>query len=157
MDVFHAWVDQGKSPSNESYEYIVVPATTVETLEQNTSKNNIEIMANTPELQAVKHAGLHMIQAVFYKAGKIQLSEKLTLRCHSPGIILIALENDSIKQMTVADPNRELSRMHLSLSANIEKQAPNFLSVWNERKGWSECCIELPQGVYAGSSITINL
>jgi chondroitin AC lyase len=69
LDVFKLWLDHGKRPSEESYEYIVVPATSIDKLEKNTSKNNIKVLVNTPEIQAVRHNPLRMCQAVFYKAG----------------------------------------------------------------------------------------
>src|SRR5690606_16844154 len=40
MDVFKLWIDHGKRPSDATYEYMVVPATTVDKLKQNTSRNN---------------------------------------------------------------------------------------------------------------------
>ncbi|MEZ4850645.1 MAG: polysaccharide lyase family 8 super-sandwich domain-containing protein [Bacteroidia bacterium] len=47
LDVFSLWIDHGKRPSDEAYAYIVVPATSVKKLEQEESKNNISILANT--------------------------------------------------------------------------------------------------------------
>jgi len=157
LDVFKFWIDHGKHPSEATYEYIVVPATTVEKMGQNISKENIVIISNTSEIQAVKHTGLKMYQAVFYKAGKIQFTENLKLISDTPVIVLIKTNGEKITEISVADPNRELNKMHLSVSAKIETNGENFNAIWNKVTKMSEISIDLPKGNYTGSSITITL
>lgn len=157
LDVFALWVDHGERPSDASYEYIVVPATSVAKLDQNTSKNQIVILSNTPELQVVKHNSLELCQAVFYKAGEIQISDNLRLRSESPGLVLLEMKGERVREISVADPNRELGEMHIAVSSKIEKEGENFSAVWNDRKKVSKISIDLPQGVYAGKSVTIQL
>jgi len=156
-DVFKLWLDHGKRPSEGMYEYIVAPATTLEKMKQNVSKKNITILSNTPEIQAVKHSGLHMWQAVFYKAGKLELSNGLTLQSDAPGIFIIKNKSEKLSEISVADPNRELGKIHFSVSIRLEKEGENFRSVWNEKEGVSEITVDLPQGDYAGKSVTIKL
>ena len=110
LDVFKLWINHGERPSDQSYQYIVVPATTVEKLELNTSRNNVSILSNTPEIQAVKHSGLKMCQAVFYKAGEIQVTDRIKLKCDCPGIVMLKAEGGNITQISVSDPNRELGQ-----------------------------------------------
>ncbi len=157
LDVFKLWIDHGKRPSDETYQYIVVPATSIEKLERNSSKNNVTVLSNTPELQAVKHAGLEMCQAIFYKAGEIQVTENLKLTSDNPCIVMLKMQDHKPLQISVADPNRELGKIHLSLSSKIENEGKNFKAVWNEQEKVSEISINLPQGVYAGKSVTIVL
>ncbi len=157
LDVFKVWIDHGQRPSNESYEYIVVPATTIEKVEQSISKNNVEVIVNSPEVQAVKHLGLKMFQAVFYKAGQVQIMENLNLYCETPGIILIQALQENGAKITVADPNRELGKMVFSVSTKVDKEGDNFKAVWNENKQVTEITIDLPQGNYAGSSVSVIL
>jgi len=155
LDVFKLWISHGIRPSDRSYRYIVVPATTVDELEQNTSRNNINILSNTTEIQAVKHTGLQMCQAIFYKGGDIQVTDQLNLKCYCPGIVLLRAEGNRITQISVSDPNRELSKIHLSVTAKIEKSGDKFQAVWNEEDGVTEFAIELPRDNYAGQSVTI--
>lgn len=157
MDVFKIWLNHGESPSDASYEYIVVPATTVEKLEQNESKDQILVLSNTPELQAVKHTGLEMYQVVFYKVGEIQISDEVKLVCENQGILLVKMDGEEVIEISASDPNRELGKMHISVSFRIEKEGKNFKSIWNEKEGVSEIAIDLPQGNYAGQSVTIQL
>jgi chondroitin AC lyase len=135
-----------------SYEYIVVPATSVDRL----VRRNITIVSNTPEIQAVGHAGLGIYQAVFYSAGAVRLTESIRLACDSPGIVMLKTKGSVITEISVSDPNRELGRMHLAVSVKIEQKGEHFEAVWKEDHRMSEVVIDLPQGVYAGSSITVK-
>lgn len=154
LDVFKLWLDHGARPSEETYAYIVVPVTTVAGLEQNTAKENISILANTPEVQAVRHAGLGMCQAVFYEAGEVQVTENLKLASATPGIVLFQ-QSDNGLRLTVSDPNRQLGKMLLTVSTRIEGKGSRFRAVWNEEEKVSEIVIDLPAGQYAGSSVTV--
>ncbi len=157
LDVFKLWLNHGEKPSEESYEYIVVPATSLEKLEQNKSKNSVEIISNTAELQAVKHKGLQIFQAVFYRAGEIQITEKLKLVCDNPGIVMIKMNGERISEISVADPNRELLKYHLSVSEKMDKKGDVYNAVWNEKERMTNISVDLPKTVYAGSSATIKL
>lgn len=155
MDVFKLWLNHGERPSDASYAYIVAPATSLPQLELGTSKENITILTNTPEIQAVQHNALNIIQLVFYKAGEVEVAGGLLLRSHVPGIIMLKTDNGLVKEISVADPNRELERIHFSLSQKIEGKGEDFTSHWNEKNKMSEISINLPQNNYAGQSVTI--
>lgn len=155
LDMFKLWIDHGKNSVGSDYEYIVVPATTVEKLAD--SKQQIKILANTSEMQVVKHNELQICEAVFYKAGEIQVSEKLKLVCDNPGIVMLKMAGDKVTEISVADPNRELGKFHLSISERVDKSGDNFTSSWNEKTGLSDFSVDLPNDVYAGSSETIKL
>lgn len=156
MDVFKLWVDHGTRLSNGSYEYIVVPAVTEQEMSSVVSRD-VEILANSSEIQAVKHTGLQICQAVFYKAGELQLSNNLKIICDNPGIVMVKMDGEKITEVSVADPNRELGRFHLSVSAKTDKRGDDFNTFWNEKEGLTHISVELPQDVYAGKSVTIKL
>jgi chondroitin AC lyase len=96
-----------------------------------------------------------MVQAVFYKAGEIALSDNVSLRADNPGIILIKMNEGKVHQISVADPNRELGKMSLSLSGKISSPDDNFSSYWDDQQKTSQVFIDLPKGQYAGKSITV--
>jgi chondroitin AC lyase len=143
-------------PSDETYAYIIAPATTIEKLEQKHSKKNIHIFSNTPEIQAVKNSDLHICQAVFYKSGQIEISDGLILASESPGIFMLQMEDGTLSEISVSDPNRELRKMHFSLKIRTEGIGDNYNAKWNEKKGISEISIDLLLNVYAGKSVTIK-
>ena len=115
------------------------------------------MLRNTPEVQAVYHHQLQLAQAVFYQAGTLQLTDKLQLTCATPGIVLLQQRPDGTLRLTVADPNRELSAMQLSLSTKIERTEKGVQVFWNAAEKTSTILIELPGGQYAGSSVSIDL
>ena len=155
LDMFKLWIDHGKQPSDASYQYIVVPATTEQEMDK--AGQQIAILSNTPGIQAVKHSGLNICQMVFYTSGEIKVSENLTVGMDSPGTMMLKTDGASVKQISVADPSRKLGKIHVTVSQKMEKSGENFRSFWNEKKGRSEIAIELPQTVYAGQSVTIEL
>jgi len=157
LDVFQLWLDHGRRPSDASYEYIVVPATSLEALQRDTSAGNISILANEPDVQAVYHAGLKQCQAVFYQAGAVRITNELTLTCETPGIVLLQSLPSGAMKLTVSDPKRELGVMYLSVSKKLEKEGEHFRAVWKEAEKESTIIIELPEGPYAGNSVSITL
>lgn len=155
-EVFKAWLSHGKQPSEASYEYIVVPSTTTEELAINSSKNDISVLANTPELQAVWNKSLRIYQLVFYKSSEIELSNNLRLFMDSPGIIMLQESNEGIVNITVSDPSRKLSKIHFSVSEKIEESGENYTANWNVEKGLTDIAVDLPTESYAGKSVTIK-
>lgn len=157
LDIFKLWVNHGSRPSDESYQYIVVPATTAEKVEQYSSGNYISIIVNTPDVQAVMNNDLDICQAVFYKGEEVDITDEITLASDNPGIVMLKLRNGQVSEVSVSDPNRELSRFNLSISAKINATGNNFNAVWNESEGVTHLSIELPEDNYAGDSVTIEL
>ncbi len=156
-EVFSIWINHGKRPSDASYAYIVVPATSIEQLTSKKSANDISILSNTPQIQAVANKTLQIYQLVFYKAGEIQINPKTKIISHNPGIVMVKIKQDQISEISVADPNRELSRFYLSVSKKIENSGQEYTSCWNAKNGMTEIAIDLPQAGYAGKSVTITL
>lgn len=157
LDVFKLWIDHGQQPSNETFEYIVVPATTVEDMEGNISKKNIKVLSNTPNVQAVKNSALNITEIVFYKAGEIQITEKLKLVSDNPGIFMVKTDAEEVVEISVADPNRELRKMHFSLSTKIKDYNDSAGIIWNEKTNMTDFIIDLPGDDYAGKSVTVKL
>ncbi|MCK3685346.1 polysaccharide lyase family 8 super-sandwich domain-containing protein [Maribellus sp. YY47] len=156
LDVFNLWLDHGSRPANESYEYIVVPAVTEQELVGSDGRE-IEILSNSDEIQAMKHSGLQVCQAVFYKAGELQISDKVKIISDHPGIVMIKLDGDKVISVSVADPARNLGRYHLAISGKTAEQGDNFIASWNEKSGLTRIAVDLPQGVYCGKSVSIKL
>ncbi|MBP1665536.1 MAG: hypothetical protein H6Q23_396 [Bacteroidetes bacterium] len=145
------------APSNAGYSYIVVPSVTEQELSRIISGKNIEILANDTDMQAVKHIGLNVCQMVFYKAGEISVTPDITISVDSPGLIMIRTEGKIIKEISVSDPSRRLGKIHFSVSVRIDKKGSDFKAIWDEVEGFTEISVDLPQGVYAGRSVTVIL
>lgn len=156
LNVFKLWIDHGKRPSDAAYEYIVVPATSVDEMEQNTSKESIQILSNTPEIQGVKHLKLEICQIVFYTSGEVEVAPGITVKSESPAIVMVKIHDNKITDISATDPTRQLSKINLSVSTKIEKVGDGFAVSWDASKKKSDISIALPQGDYAGQSVTIG-
>ncbi|MFV0393958.1 MAG: discoidin domain-containing protein [Coprobacillaceae bacterium] len=86
---FTTWLDHGTKPSDGSYEYIVLPNASSD--EVNTYANDIPItiVANTKDVQAVRHDGLKITQINFYKAGTLEYAEGKTITVDQPCSVII--------------------------------------------------------------------
>jgi len=154
-EVFKLWIDHGTQPSNAAYQYIVVPTTNEQ--EMDNAGKQVKILSNTEQIQAVCHSGLNICQIIFYTSGEIKVTENLTIGMDSPGTVMVKTEGSSVKQISAADPSRKLGKLHVSITEKLVKNGPNFRTFWNQDKGITEIAIELPQTVYAGKSVTIEL
>ncbi|MDN5215891.1 polysaccharide lyase family 8 super-sandwich domain-containing protein [Fulvivirgaceae bacterium BMA12] len=167
-EVFKLWIDHGIRPQgrmgglrNESmiakdvkYQYIVIPSADLKSMD---SKRGIRILANNRLVQAVKHAELGIIQIIFYQAGTLAVSDKMSIEMESPGAVMIKMDGETIKEISVSDPSRKLSRLHMKISGEItEVPGDKFKSVFDNEKNRSELTIDLPSGFYAGQSVVLT-
>ena len=156
-EVFKLWISHGTRVTNGAYQYVVVPSTTLQKLEAAPANRNIEILSNSSEVQAVKHHGLNICQALFFSSGEIKVADGLKVGIDSPGLVMVKTDGNTIKELSVADPSRKLRRIHLTVSGKTEGNGENFKASWNAARGVSEIAVDLPQTVYAGQSVTIRL
>lgn len=154
--VFMMWFDHGQRPDSASYQYIVVPnVTEAELTETSTSNRNIEILSNTSEIQGVKHSELDICQIAFYKAGEVEIADDTTVRIDSQGMAMIQMKENKIEKLSVSDPSRKLSRITLTVSGIYHSKGDNFFTMPDNSKNHTLVLIDLPQGVYAGKSVTV--
>ena len=85
------------------------------------------------------------------------MQDGFVIKSAAPGIVMMAL-NDSgeLAKLSVSDPNRELSKMMLTVSKKFKGKGTNFKSTWNAAQGMTEFVIDLPQGRWAGKSVVIE-
>ena len=84
-------------------------------------------------------------------------SDDLNLTMDSPGVIIIQTDGQTLKKISVEDPSRKLEKIHFSINKKIEINRENFEVHWNASDGVSSISVNLPQTVYAGKSITVEL
>lgn len=139
--VFKLWISHGKMPRNAAYAYIVVPGISRKGL-QTYKKETIHILSNTKELQAVTQKERGILQAVFYTAGRLK-NGQTTLVVDQPCIVQVSDTRSGGVKLSIADPTQQLKTIKLSCATSTMKQR--------------ELQIALPQGPYAGQSVSIDL
>ncbi len=157
LGIFKTWINHGMSPSNASYQYIVKPNLRPKDLNSTTILKNIQILSNTPYLQAVKNNFLDIVQIVFYKAGELKITEELIFKSNTPGIVMLKLKGNKITEISVTDPNRELLQMNFTVNYKIDTLSKGFRANWLKDFQFSQLIIDLPSGNFSGSSKTFKL
>ncbi len=152
------WFDHGEHPKNASYHYIVVPnVTEAEWRDTSQSDRRIEILVNTPEIQAVRHSKLDICQIAFYEAGAVAISKDTTVRMNSQGMAMVKMNGEVIEALSVSDPSRQLHGMTLTVPGLYHSKRDHFVTKPNTQQNETQVLIDLPQGVYAGKSVTVKL
>ncbi|MEQ9219168.1 MAG: polysaccharide lyase family 8 super-sandwich domain-containing protein [Cyclobacteriaceae bacterium] len=154
-DVFTAWIDHGARPSNASYQYVVVPGMTNEKIEAYRKDLPIQILANTPEIQAVRNKKTQTTQLVFYQPGKVRISDDFHLISRSPCMVMVESEGSDPMQISIADPTRKLEAVEILINREIT-EGDSYEVSWDDIDGYSTLYIDLPQGDYAGQSVVIE-
>lgn len=155
-ELFSLWIDHGVKPENASYEYIVAPGAAISGFDPEKISAKLKVLSNTSELQAVHNHELNITQIVFYKPGKILISDGVILTAYSPCIVLIKSSDQSIEQITLADPTRKLSSMQLGITSEFTGSTANWKTKWNKKEKTSDIFINLPTGADAGKSIIMS-
>ncbi|RIV20062.1 chondroitin lyase [Fibrisoma montanum] len=157
-DVFALWFDHGSKPAGASYQYIVVPAVSEEQVAQTANTNrSIEILANTRDLQAVKHGQAGITQLAFYKAGTVDIAQGVKVGLDSQGMAMLKMQGGRLKELTVADPSRKLNRMVLSVTGLYNGKGENYRTLVDAEQNTTLFIVDLPQGVYTGKSVSLKV
>ncbi|KAB7728067.1 chondroitin lyase [Rudanella paleaurantiibacter] len=157
-DVFALWFDHGKKPTGASYEYIVVPGVTEQQVSETAGTNrSIEILANTSDVQGVRHKGLGLTQLAFYKAGTLEIEKGVQVSMDSQGMAMLKLEGGRLKELTVADPSRKLNRIGISVTGIYTGKGDHYRTLVNEGQNSTLFIVDLPQNVYLGKSVHLKV
>jgi chondroitin AC lyase len=141
-DVFSLWLDHGRGVRGGSYAYIVVPAADAQKTAAAAEHSPVQILSNTPDVQAVRHTQLKLTEAIFRRAGSIA-SGDLTVSVDQPCALLMEQEAGEAK-LAVSNPNNKAAAVSVELL---------FTSTGEKRSAR----IELPGGADAGKSVVIQL
>jgi len=130
----------------------------VEELKTTSGNNrNIEILSNSSEIQAVKHNQLQIYQVAFYKSGELEIAKDFKVRIDSQGMAMLKMDGNKVKELTVSDPSRKLSRILITVPGIYNSKGENFMTFVNSSKNSTLVVVDLPLGVYLGKSVTIRL
>lgn len=154
--VLTAYFDHGVQPKEAGYAYVVAPRISPEELAL-LSQSGLRILANSQNLQAVHHPSLEQTQAVFYEAGTLALADGNLVKVDQPGILLVTQYGKSIQSLTVSDPLRTAQKFVLHLSGRYEGTTDEVNAAWDSGTNTTRLSIKLPDGVYAGKSLTMEL
>lgn len=152
-DIFALWINHGPRVSNGHYAYAVLPGADVAKMNAFAAKPSVVVLSNTKDIQAVAHMGLGIGYAVFYSGGTISVGNA-SLTCDTPLMVMAKLSNGQVK-ISVADPSRKLLKAHFSVTGKYTTTNAKAKTTYDSAADKTYVDVELPQGDYAGESITI--
>lgn len=88
-NTFSLWMDHGVQPHAGSYAYIVLPGVTPQETEVYSRQLPVTIVANTKQVQAVRHHLLKQTQIHFYTAGQLAYDAGKTVEVDGPCSLII--------------------------------------------------------------------
>jgi chondroitin AC lyase len=137
-EVFSLWLDHGLKPTDEYYQYIIVPGVGSNDMARYAENIPITVLSNTSEVQAVKHDHLQMTGIVFHQAGEFLIGKDLTAIVEAPCLLLL-----KEGKISVSDPTTELTEIKITLKRGDGSSQSRL--------------IELPSGGFAGKSVSVEL
>ena len=104
--VFTVSLDHGHQPAGATYAYVVVPDKRMVSEMKKYQKNaSVEILSNTPDIQAVRHKKLGIWQMVFYRPGEFK-DGKLSVRVDRPCALIVKNVDAGRPVVHIADPGQ---------------------------------------------------
>ncbi len=99
-DYFTMWFDHGRNPSGATYAYVLLPGANLGRTKDYASEPGVNILSNTPALQAVHHAAEGLTGANFWAPGALE-----NLSVDAPASVLL---RETEKELTVglSDPTQ---------------------------------------------------
>ncbi len=140
-DYYTIWFDHGKNPTNAKYAYVLLPGKNAAEVKSYASEPNVEILSNTPQVQAVKAkkegvTGLNFWEVSAKPVAGISVSAPASVILHETDAELvigvsdptqlyageITVETDkTVKEATAENPNvKVLSVSPLKLQVNVK-------------------------------------
>lgn len=136
--VFKAWINHGVKPVDSTYTYIVVPGVSAEEMKSIHINENIKVISNTKNVQAVYHNGIDHLQAIFYQPGELRMNG-FYLKTDGACALLIKKINSKEPEVWIADPGQKQKEITLQIQTGNSSQL-------------KEIKCKLPEGNLAGAS-----
>lgn len=150
--VFSLWFEHGTHPTGAEYVYAVLPGTTVDELRTPGTSLPVDVVQNTPALQAVQDRDAHTVAAAFYEPGTVQTAAGLRLEVDQPCLVLLR-KTKAKTILAVSNPVNE----PLQVTVEINRKLTGTECTWKPARGVTRIRCALPRGLDAGQSLVLSL
>lgn len=126
-EVFTLCINHEKEPYNGSYAYIVVPnMQNAQNVKRYISKDNIDIIANNPDIQCVMHKTLGIYGIVFYAPNELR-TQDFTIKVNRPcALILKNIRSQYPPVLHVAAPDQKTENVKIDISLSAKKTNSSY-------------------------------
>jgi chondroitin AC lyase len=111
----------------------------------------LEIVSNTPDIQAVRHRELGISEIAFYQPGRISAAS-MSIASNKPCLLLIREMGEKVR-LAASNPENQPLELSVELGKKLEGEGCD----WDEQKGVTRILLKLPEGDLAGSSVVCDL
>ena len=146
--VFKLWVDHGRSPDSATYAYIVVPDRSRAEVAKHAARLPVDLVANEPEVQAVRHRRLGVTGIAFYQAGEQSISGDLSVGVDRPCLVLLRRRG---RKLTASVSNPRNRKLKVTVTASLRLSGPKCRQL---KSGVSRLTFDLPGGMDGGRSVS---
>ncbi len=133
MPIVNLWIDHGSDPKDASYEYLVLPGIPLERARRYAAAPKIRALVNTIEVQAAYSETEKIVAVVFRRPGELRTPIGTVQVDHACALLIQRLPQGW--EVTAGDP------AHGTFDLNVSVDS-------------SKTVLHMPQGAFAGSSIT---
>ena len=133
--VFKLFIDHGAKPIDETYAYCVLPNISLKKMNSKIV-DNISIVANNKEVQAVANKSLQMIQVCFYQPHTLVYGQ-MKITVDKPCLMLIKNIDKDKPEIWVSDPSQNQTNVTIIVQTNHKTDSKNIVFPVNESKGKS--------------------
>ncbi len=127
VSFFQLWFNHGTSPQKQTYAYVQLPNKTAEQTKAYAQNPDVEILINTPDIQAVKEKNLGVTGIVFRKAGEFD-----GIKVSQP-MIVMKKETEGSFAISVSDPTHKLESAVVEINKKLETaRADERIQINNE-------------------------
>jgi chondroitin AC lyase len=151
-DVFTCFIDHGAKPTQGSYAYMMVPGASKEDLSGLSAHPPVDILANTPECQAIAVSSESLAQAIFHSPGSLDLPSGGHLGVDAASAVQLQTVGDG-EVLTVADPTQELRQLTVTIDGRWKGRGASYVPSDHT----THIVVLLPEGAYAGQSVSVHL
>ena len=150
--VFSLFFDHGNTPTEGSYEYVVVPSKDLTQFEKWAGNNPLSSLINTRDYQAVKDNNSGAFGIAFYRSGTVSLETGLSVLVSRPCLVLIqSIKKGTGYKITISDPTASIQNIILKISKKLKGPG----AIVNSDQS-SSITISFPAGDYAGKSLIME-
>lgn len=113
-EIFLLGIDHGKNVSNADYAYMLMPETDEHSAKALADHPMIDIIANSPNCQAVWYEKAGLLQVVYYKKGSVSV-KGLTVSVDKPCAMMMYCDGNKYR-VWLSNPCHETAEIKVSLS-----------------------------------------
>jgi chondroitin AC lyase len=138
QQVFKLWINHGVNPKNSSYSYFIVPGVKDLNSLQSSGVEELQILRNDGQIQAIHDQSKKLTGAVFYQKGNIKWENKF-LSSSDAALVQVRELSPGTWQISLSEPTQKLKgKIKVIFKVEDKKRIIDFV---------------LPKGDLAGSTL----